>query len=110
MGVAISHDDFLEECDGCGAVQLLDRLGLNPLGEFVNHYQEVRHAASGSSERAHHIQAPYGKRPGDGDGFQGGSRRVPFLGEALAAIALLHQFFCVSERSRPAVPEGQVRP
>jgi hypothetical protein len=33
---------------------------------------------------------------------------VPFLGEALAAVALLYQFFCVPERSRPVktVPES----
>jgi hypothetical protein len=33
---------------------------------------------------------------------------MPFLGEALTAVAFLHKLFCVFERSRPVktVPKG----
>jgi hypothetical protein len=41
VGVAVSVDDVLEEGDGGFAVQLLDWLDFNPLGELVHHDQEV---------------------------------------------------------------------
>jgi hypothetical protein len=55
MQVSIPQDDIPDEGDGCGAVQLLDGLRLNPLGELVHSYQEVCHAAARHLEWPDHV-------------------------------------------------------
>jgi hypothetical protein len=70
-GVAVALDDVPHECDDCGAIQFLDGLVLDPLGEFVHSHQEVPHVAARHLERPHHVQAPDSERPSDGDCLEG---------------------------------------
>ena len=87
MRIAVAVDDIFEEFDGCLAIELLDGLHFNPLGELVDHDQEMGHASTSRLESSHHVQAPDGERPGDGDCPEGGIRQVALLGEVLAPSA-----------------------
>ena len=56
-------------------------------------YQEVRHAAMRGF--VHHVEAPNGKGPCDGDGLESRSRLVALGLEVLAALALEDQLLGV---------------
>jgi hypothetical protein len=59
-------------------------------------------------EWSHHVQAPESERPDERDGLEGCRWSVLMLGEALAAVAMLYQLFCVLQGRRPieTVAEG----
>jgi hypothetical protein len=101
VGNSISCDDVVEELDGGRAVELFDWLGLDPLGELVHSNQEMRQAPGRDLEWSYHVQAPDSKRPGERDGLEGCRWSVSMLGEALAAVALFHQLFCILLGCRP---------
>jgi hypothetical protein len=95
VGNPISCDDLVEELDGRRAVKFFDWLGLDPLGELVHCDQQMRQAPGRCLEWSYHVQAPDSEQPGERDGLEGYRWSVSMLGEALAAVALLHQLFCV---------------
>ena len=47
-----------------------DGLRLYPLGELVHCYKQVCEATWGLFEGSDHVEAPYRKWPGDGDGLE----------------------------------------
>ena len=47
-----------------------DGLGLYPLGELVDRYEQVSEAAQALFEGPYHVEAPGHKRPRDGDGLE----------------------------------------
>jgi hypothetical protein len=55
---SISRDDLVEELDGGRAIEFLYWLGLDPLGEFVHCYQQMRQAPRYGFECSHHVKAP----------------------------------------------------
>ncbi|KAI4995796.1 hypothetical protein ZWY2020_037884 [Hordeum vulgare] len=63
VGDAISNRDVHDELDGRRAIKLLDRSGFDPLGEFVDGYQEMSHSTTNRLEGSYHAQPPYGERP-----------------------------------------------
>jgi len=101
VGDAVADRDVFDEPDGRGAVQLLDRPGLDPLGEFVDGDQQMCHAASSCLEGPHHVQPPDRKGPREGDGLEGSGRQVALRAEALAAFALVDQFLGRLQSGRP---------
>jgi hypothetical protein len=50
----------------------------------------MRQAPGCGLEWPYHVQAPDSERPGEQDGLEGCRWSVSMLGEALAAVALLH--------------------
>ena len=110
MRVAVAVDDIFEKGDNRVAIELLDGLHFNPLGELVNHDQEVSHASAGCLESSHHVQAPNDEGLGDGDGSEGESWQMALLGEVLASLALQDQVFsvCLGGWLVVAVPKGLV--
>jgi hypothetical protein len=61
----------------------------------------MRQAPGRGLEWSYHVQAPDSERPGERDGLEGYRSSVSMLGEALAAVALLHQLFCILLGRRP---------
>ena len=86
--VPVAVDESLKEGADRLAVQLLDRLGLDPFGELVHRHEKVGQAAARRPERAYHVEALEGEWPSDGYGPKGCSRCVFLLAEALAASAV----------------------
>ena len=70
MGVTVSQDYILEECDSSTPIQLADWLHFDPLGEFIHHDEDVRHVPSGRPEGSHHVQTPDGKQPSERNSLQ----------------------------------------
>ena len=108
MWVAVSVDDVLEEGYGRLAIQLLDWLHLDPLGELVHHDQKMGHASPSRLESSHHVQALDGEGPGDGDGSESSYGQVALFGEVLAPLASANEVFSVRLGCWPvvAVSEG----
>ena len=71
-------------------IQLLDRLCLNPLGEFVHGDEQMRHATTRRLEWADHVQSPNGEGPGEGNGLECRSRHVLLGAEELAPLAMFN--------------------
>jgi hypothetical protein len=64
-----------------------DRTGLDPLGKFVNGNEQVGETASCPFQGSDKVEPPNGKRPCDGNGFQGMSWEVCLMSIVLAAFA-----------------------
>jgi hypothetical protein len=71
--------------------RVFDWLGFGPLGELIHCYQEMRQAPEHCLEWSHHVEALDSKWPSEWDGLEGRRWGMPMLGEALAAVAMLHQ-------------------
>ena len=76
------------ECHGSRAIQLLDRLSFDPLGELVYSDKQMCHAAARRLEWSDHVQSPDGKGPSDGDGLECRSRQVLLGAEDLSPSAV----------------------
>jgi hypothetical protein len=108
VGDSISRDDLVEELDGGRAIEFFDWLGFDPLGELVYCNQQMRQAPGHCLEWSHHVQAPDSEWLGERNGLEGRRWSVPMLGEALTAVAMLHQLICVPQGRWPVetVVEG----
>ena len=63
-------DDVEEEFDCLFRADVGDGLGLYPLGELVDCYEQVSEAARALFEGSYHVEAPDRERPSDGDGLK----------------------------------------
>ena len=97
---AVPSSDVGDECYGSRPVQLLDWLCFDPLCEFVHGDKQMCQAATGCLERAHHVQSPDGKGPGDGDGLECRSRQVLLRAEDLASFVFFDYLFGIFQSSR----------
>jgi hypothetical protein len=64
-----------------------DRMGLDPLGKFVNGNKQVGEATSCPFQGSNKVEPPNSKWPCDGDGLQGMSREMGLSRIVLAAFA-----------------------
>jgi hypothetical protein len=83
---SISCDDLVEELDGGRAVEFFDWLGLDPVGELVHCYQQMRQAPGRCFEWSYHVEAPDDERPSEWDGLEGRCWSVSMLGETLTSV------------------------
>ena len=74
---------------------------LDPLGEFVDCYQQVGEAHGRLLQRADEDQPPHGKWPRDGDGLQSVGREVRLSSIELATLAGPHDVGGVGDRGGP---------
>jgi hypothetical protein len=64
-----------------------DRVGLDPLGEFVDGNEQVGEAASCPFQGSDKVEPLNGKRPCDGNGLQGMCRKMSLSRIVLATFA-----------------------
>ena len=107
MRHAIPSSDVGNERHGSRPVQLLDRLRFDPLGELVHGDKQMCQAAADCLERAHHVQSPDGKGPGEGNGLECRSRQVLLGTKNLASSAALDYFFSILQGSQPEEPMAE---
>ena len=63
-------DDVEEEFDRLFRADVGDGLGFYPLGELVDHYEQVSEATRALFEGSYHVDALDHERPSDGDGLK----------------------------------------
>jgi hypothetical protein len=92
--VPIAVYRFLHELRRCFTVALFDGIFFHTLCEFADD-EQVSVTAGGCFEFAHHIHAPNGERPREGDGLEREAWHVRLARVFLAPGACVDEFECV---------------
>ena len=89
-------DDVEEEFDRLFQADVGDGLGLYPLGELVDCYEQVGEAAQALFEGSYHVEAPDHEWPGDGDGLKLLCRQMSLPSIELASLTPADDLLCIS--------------
>ena len=73
-----------------------DGLGLYPLGELVDCYEQVSEAAWALFEGSYHVEAPDHERLGDGDSLELMCRQMGLPSVELASFTPADDLLCIS--------------
>ena len=89
-------DDVEEEFDRLFRADVGDGLGLYPLGELVDRYEQVSEAAWALFEGSYHVEALDHEWPGDGDGSELLCRQMGLPSVELASFTPMDNLLCIS--------------
>ena len=89
-------DDVEEEFDCFFRAVVGDGLGLYPLGELVDCYEQVSEATQALFEGSYHVEAPDHEWPGDGDGLKLLCRQMSLPSVELASLTPTDDLLCIS--------------
>jgi hypothetical protein len=108
MWISKAKNQLLQEFDCCGCITIADRLGLNPLGEFMNSDQKMGFLVLGRLKRTNHNKPPDCKGPSYWDHPELLSRNMSLACKLLATITLLYDILsiCVSRKLVKTMPKS----
>ena len=101
MRNSISEYQLLDETDSGACTEVLDGSGFDPLGEFVDCYEQMGETTRTGLARSNHIQSLDRKWPDEWNSLQGRRRLVGHVGIELATCALVNYIFRHLICSRP---------
>ena len=93
MWDSISEYQLLDETDSSACSKVFDGLGFDPLGEFVDCYEQMGETTRASLEGPNHIQSLDYKRLDKWNSLQGRCGLVGHVGVELATCALVNYIF-----------------
>ena len=91
-----SIDYVEEEFDRLFRADVGDGLGLYPLGELVDRYEQVSEASQALFEGSNHVAAPDHEWPCDGDGLNHLCQQMSLPSIELSSITPTDDLLCIS--------------